>query len=139
MAGDQAATSVIAHLWAKLRLPVIGLRGERVHFLGDVDPGGAPGDTASASHTSAGPELVMPAAQLVGDPMPVARFAGLAHGAAVDEGEVEFEAGCPVRPPFGVLTGEVGDVFGGGAEAGGAHHGAVPASQASAGDVVPVR
>jgi hypothetical protein len=45
--------------------------GERVHFLGDVDSGGAPGDTPSTAHASGAAELIVPGAELVGDPVPV--------------------------------------------------------------------
>ena len=45
--------------------------GERVHFLGDVDSSGAPGDTPSTAHASGAAELIVPGAELVGDPVPV--------------------------------------------------------------------
>ena len=81
----------------------------------------------------------MPGAELVGDPLPVPALPAGAHAAAVQVGEVERVAGVPDPPPLGVIAGQVGDVLGCRAEAGGAHHGAVAAGQAPGGDVVPVR
>src|SRR5271165_3446083 len=79
---------------------VIGGRHLR-HFLGDVDAGRAPGDAPAAADAARHLKLVVPGAQLVGQPMPVPRSAGLANAALVHEREVEFEAGCPVLPAFG--------------------------------------
>ena len=47
--------------------------GKDVHLFGDVDSGGAPGDTPSATHASGAAELIMPGAELAGDPVPVSR------------------------------------------------------------------
>src|SRR5690606_20921430 len=103
---------------------------QRPHLLGDVDSGGAPGDTAPAPHTAGTAELIVPGAQFVGEPVPVPGRAGLPHHPAVNVGEVELEAGRPLHPPFGVGAGQIGGVGHAGAETGGAHHGAVAAGQA---------
>src|SRR5208337_1066777 len=123
---------------ATLSAPSV-IAGHLVHFLGDVDAGGAPGDAPPAADTARHVELVVPGAQLVGQPMPVPRCTGLAHTAAVDVGEIELVAGRPVLPALGVLTGQIADVFGAGAVAGRAYHRAVAARQAAAGDLLPLR
>src|ERR1700747_412561 len=93
------------------------IAGHLVHLCGDVDPGGAPGDASPATDAPRHAELVVPRAQFVGQPVPVARGTGLPDAAtAVDVGEVEFEARRPMPPARGVLTGEVVDVLGGGAK-----------------------
>src|SRR5699024_6508858 len=97
------------------------------HLLGDVDAGRAPGDASPAADAAGGAELLVPGAQLVGDPLAVAGLATGPHAAAVQVGEVEVEARVPAAPPLGVVAGEVADVLGGGAEAGRADHGAVAA------------
>ena len=65
------------------------------------------------------------------------RLAPDAHAAAVQVGEVKFEAGVPALPALGVLAGQIGDVLDGGAEAGRAGHRAVAAGQAPGRHVVP--
>src|SRR5690606_581546 len=60
---------------------------QRPHLLGDVDSGGAPGDTAPAPHTAGTAELIVPGAQFVGEPVPVPGRAGLPHHPAVNVGE----------------------------------------------------
>src|ERR1700757_3334960 len=68
------------------------IAGHLVHLRGDVDPSGAPGDASPATDATRHAELVVPRAQFVGQPVPVARGAGLADAAAaVNEGEIEFE------------------------------------------------
>src|SRR3990172_4551496 len=52
-----------------MRAPAANGRG----FLGNVDPDGTPGDAASAAHATAAAVLVMPAAELVRQPLAVAR------------------------------------------------------------------
>src|SRR5690349_12239300 len=52
------------------------LPGQRVHLRGDIDPGGAPGDAPSTPDTAGRAELVVPGAQLVGEPLPVAARTG---------------------------------------------------------------
>ena len=117
-----------------------GQFGQRGHFLGDVDAGGTPGDTpsaADAARTCRTGRARCPAcgsATAGSATRPDWRTLPL-----VDEGEVELEARRPVQPAFGVLTGQVGDVLGAGAETGRAHHGAIATRQASAGDLLPVR
>src|SRR5271166_2713852 len=116
------------------------IAGHLVHLRGDVDAGGAPGDASATADAARHAELVVPRAQFVGQPMAITRRAGLADAAAaVDVGEVELETRRPVTPALGVLTGEVADVLGAGAKAGRAHHRAVAAGQAAAGDLVPLR
>ena len=44
---------------------------QRVHFLGDVKPDGAPRNTAPAAHAARAAELVTPRTYLVGQPLPV--------------------------------------------------------------------
>src|SRR5271163_3972919 len=68
------------------------IAGHLVHLCGDIDAGGAPGDASSAADAARHAELVVPGTQLVGQPMPVARCAGLADiAAAVDESEIELK------------------------------------------------
>src|ERR1700756_371455 len=115
------------------------IAGHLVHFFGDVDTGGAPGDAPPAADTARHAELVVPGAQFVSQPMPVAGRAGLADAAAtVDVGEVELKARRPVPPPLGVVTGQIADVFGAGAKARRAHHRAIAAGQAATGTLVPL-
>src|ERR1700741_4987260 len=108
------------------------IAGHLVHFCGDVNAGGTPGDAPPAAYATRHTELVVPGAQFVGQPMPIARCAGLADAATtVDVGEIELETGRPVPPPLGVVTGQIADVFGAGAKARRAHHRAVAAGQAA--------
>src|SRR5215471_5621494 len=72
------------------------LLDQRVHLGGEVDLGGAPGDAPSTPDTAGGAELVVPGAQLVGQPLPVPAGARGADLAAVEVGVVQLEAGCPV-------------------------------------------
>src|ERR1700758_3610333 len=115
------------------------IAGHLVHFCGDVDTGGTPGDAPPAAYATRHTELVVPGAQFVRQPMPVARCAGLTDAATtVDVGEVELKTRRPVPPALGVVTGEVADVFGAGAKARWAHHRAVTAGQAATGHLVPL-
>src|ERR1700739_1221821 len=120
-------------------LALMGEPRQRVHFLCDINPCGAPRNTAPAAHAARAAELVMPGAQLVGQPVPVPRRPRLPDASLVHEREVELVTRRPVHPTLGVLAGEVGDVLDAGAEAGGAHHGAISTGQTPAGDLLPVR
>jgi NADPH-dependent glutamate synthase beta subunit-like oxidoreductase len=84
-------------------------------------------------------ELVVPAAELVGDPLPVPAGARYPHAAAVQVGEIQLETRGPALRPLRVRPAEVGHVLGGGAEAGRADHRAIAASQAPFGHVGPER
>src|SRR6266568_4694536 len=116
-----------------------GRVGEARGLLGDVDAHRAPRDAAAAADTARFAELVVPGAELVADPLPVAARGGRSHRSAVQEGEVEVEAGGPALGAFGVLAGQVGGVLDCGAEAGRADRGAVAAGQAALRDIGPVR
>src|SRR5439155_26958976 len=87
-------------------------------LLGDVDPHGAPHDAPPASDTAGAAELVVPGAQLVGEPLPVPAAGGGPDRAAVDVGEDQVEAGGPVLPPLRMVATEVRDIRHGAAEAG---------------------
>src|SRR5674476_973217 len=76
-------------------------------FLGEVDAHGAPGDTASAAHTTRTTELVDPGGQLVGQPLAVTRPGRGADAAAVQIGEIHAEAGVQTPPPFPRHAGQV--------------------------------
>src|SRR3989440_12003093 len=104
---------------------------ERGGLLGDVDADRAPGDAPAAAHAARLAELVVPGAELVGQPLPVPAAGGGAYRAAVQVREVQVEAGVPAQPTLRVLTGHVGDVLDGGAEAGRADQRAVAAGQAA--------
>src|ERR1700739_1059874 len=54
------------------------IAGHLVHLCGDVDAGGTPGDASPAADAARHAELVMPGAQLVGQPMPATPCTGLA-------------------------------------------------------------
>src|SRR5215831_10241529 len=108
-------------------------------LLGDVDSHRAPSDASSAADAAGRAELVPPAGELVGHPLPVSRSGRAAHGAAVDVGVVHGEARVPALMALHVLPVEVGHVLDGGAEAGWADHRAVPAGEAAVCDRVPAR
>src|SRR6185437_11735547 len=114
--------------------------GHLVHLCSDVNTGGAPRNTSPTADAARHAELIVPGAQFVGQPMPIARCARLANTApAVNVGEVELETRRPVLPALGVFPGEITDVFGAGTKTRGAHHCAVAARQAAAGHLVPLR
>src|SRR5271167_1207092 len=50
-----------------------GIVGHLVHLCGDVDPGRTPRDASSAADATRHAELVVPGAQFVSQPLPVAR------------------------------------------------------------------
>ena len=71
-------------------------------LLGEIDPGRAPGDAASAADAARLAELVPPGRELVGEPLPVAGT-GVATDAAraVERRVPEGEAGVPPLHPLG--------------------------------------
>src|SRR5262249_58040172 len=114
------------------------LRGaDRGDLLGDVDPDRAPRDAAAAADAAGRAELVVPRAELVRHPLPVARAARRPDRAAVDERVVDREARVPDPEASGLLAGEVGLVLDRRAEARRADERAVAAGEAALGDVVP--
>src|SRR5215208_2395515 len=112
-------------------------RADRRRLLGDVDRHRAPGDAAATADAAGGPELVDPGGELVSHPLAVPRARRVADAATVDVGVVEREAGVKQSHPLGLFASEVGDVLDGVAEAGRADQGAVAASEATLGDLVP--
>src|SRR6188472_2016437 len=103
--------------------PLIGIRTEvaradRRRLLGDVDRHRTPGDAPATADAAGGPELVDPGGELVGHPLAVARARRVPDAAAMDVGMVEREAGVEQPHTLGFLTGEIGDVLDGVAEAG---------------------
>lgn len=106
-------------------------------LLGDVDTDRAPHDAAPAADAPGAVELVVPGAEFMGGPLPVAAMRGVADRPRLQMGEIQVEAGLPAPPSLGVFTGEVRDVLGGGAEASRADHGAVSAGQTAGRDIVP--
>ena len=107
------------------------LVADRGQLLGDVDPDRAPGDAAAAADAAGAAELVVPGAELVGEPLAVARAAGRPDAAAVDVGVVDREARVPAARPLRLVAREVGDVLDARAEAGRADQRAVAAGQAA--------
>src|SRR4029453_5827889 len=105
---------------------------------GDVDRDGAPGDAAAATDAAGAAELVVPGAELVGQPLAVAGSRRLPDRAAVDVRVVDREARVPDP---GTCNGsiQVVRVLDGGAEARRARHRAVAAREAAVGDLVPAR
>src|SRR5215472_2283734 len=116
---------------------LLPLSRELGRFLGDVDAHRAPGDAPAAANAARSAELIVPGAQLVGDPLAIAAGTRSPDTAAMQIGVVELEARRPVFPPLRVLAGEVAGVLGGRAVASRAHHRAVAAGQAPVGDLVP--
>ena len=114
-------------------------RTDRGDLLGDVDADRAPGDAAAAADAPGRAELVVPGAELVRHPLPVARASRGPDAAAVDVRVVDREARVPDTPPLRLAAGEVGLVLDGRAEAGRADERAVAAREAAVCDVVPAR
>src|SRR5271157_4412187 len=98
-----------------------------------------PRDAAAATDAARYAKLVNPGGELMHHPLAITRSRSSTHASAVDVGEVHREARVPFPPAFGVLASQVSSVFHRGAEAGGAHHGAVRARQATVRHVVPLR
>ena len=73
----------------------------------------------------------------MGHPLPVSRLGGTADTAAVNVGEILRETGVPFAPALGVRAGHIANILHGRAEAGRTDHGAIGASEATLGDVVP--
>src|SRR5690242_19366268 len=112
-------------------------RPQRRDLFGDVDAHRAPHDAPPAADAARAAELVVPGAQLVGEPLPVPAAGGVADRAAVDVGEVQVEAGGPVLPPLRMVAAEVGDVLHRRTEAGWTGERAVTAAQAPGCDFLP--
>src|SRR5579871_5191547 len=108
------------------------------NFLSDVDPHGTPGNTAAAAYTTGRAELIDPRRQLVGHPLAKARFRRRPHATAVNVRVGLRETGVPTPPSPGVLVGYVAHVIHCGTETGGTYHGAVGATEATGGDIVPL-
>ena len=115
-------------------------RADRGQLLGHVDPDRAPGDAAPAADAAGGAELVVPGAELVRQPLAVARAAAGPDRAAVDVASSRPSSTSPRRGGARrVWPVEVGDVLDARAEAGRADHRAVAAGEAALGDLVPAR
>ena len=76
---DGAARSTASVMIAP-RLP-----RQRGHLLGDVDAGRAPRDAPSTSDAPGAAELVVPGAELVGQPVPVSGLSRVTHRSLVME------------------------------------------------------
>src|SRR3990167_2877147 len=107
-------------------------------FCRDVDARRTPGDAPAAAGAAQGSELCLPRAQLVRQPLAVAGAHGLPPAAAMNVRVVDAEAGIPAPAARGLAAREIGGVLHRAAEAGRADQGAVGASQAARGHVVPV-
>src|ERR1019366_3261765 len=103
----------------------------------DINAHRAPSDATAATYAAGIAKLVNPGGQLVGHPLTVPRLGGAADTAAVNIGEILGETGVPFAPALGVRAGDIANILHGGAEAGRTDHGAVGASEATLGDVVP--
>ena len=115
-------------------------QGHLVHFGGDVDAGRAPRDAPPATDASRHCRTGRARCPTCGSATAgnaTRRSAGRCPSWM--QREVQLETRRPGPPAFGVLPGQVGDVLGAGAEAGRADHRAVPACQAAARHLVPVR
>src|SRR5690349_21921810 len=86
---------------------------DRGQLLGHVDADRAPGDAAPAADAAGRAELVVPGAELVRQPLAVARPARRPDAAAVDVGVVDRVAGVPDPRALGALAREVGRVLDG--------------------------
>src|SRR6516162_3733943 len=111
----------------------------RPDLLGNIDSHRTPGDTAPTADATRSAKLVYPRSHFVSQPLAIPGFSRRPHAASVDVRMTECKAGVPSSPSFGMVSGHVGDVIDRGAEAGGADHGTVGASQTTLGDVVPPR
>ncbi len=108
-----------------MRLP------QSLRLFGNVDPNGTPGNAPAAADAAGFAELFVPGAELVQQPLAVARGRGFADDATVDVGKLAGEAGIPTLPASGVIPGQTGGILDVRAEAGGANHGAIAAAQAT--------
>src|SRR5271165_713497 len=120
---------------------LLDLRGGsyRGRLFRDVDADGAPSDAPAAAHASRRAELIVPMRKLVGHPLPVARARCIPHASAMDIGEIEGEAGIPQAHALSLRAGEIAAVLYRRAEAGGANHCAIAASEAALAGLVPSR
>ena len=100
----------------------------------------APGDAAAAADAAGRAELVVPGAELVGHPLPVARARRRAGRCRRGCRSGRRRSTSPSsRQRSACVAVEVGDVLDRRAEAGRADHRAVAAREAPLGDVVPAR
>src|ERR1039457_2598334 len=81
----------------------------------------------------------MPGAELVGQPLAVARASRAPQGAAVQERVLDRKTGLPQADALCLGPGEVADVLDARAEAGRADHRAVAARKTALRDLVPAR
>src|SRR5512132_2673406 len=96
-------------------------RAQRTHLLGGVDPGRAPGDAPATSHAARHAELVVPCAELVGEPLAVAGAHRRPEAPAVDVGVGRGEARVPPADARGGRAGQVRGVLEREAETRGTH------------------
>src|SRR4051794_3910516 len=103
--------------WSSVRIAL----SDRARFFRDVDAHRAPGDAAPAADAARAAELVDPRGELVRHPLAIAGAGRRPHRTPVDVRVVDGEAGVPTLPALDALTGEIGGVLHGGAEARRAH------------------
>ena len=106
-------------------------------FLSDIDAHRTPHDAATTPNASRFVKLIMPGGEFVSHPLAVSRFGGRALAAAAGQGELLGKTGVPVPDALTLKPRQIGHLFHREAEAGGADHGAVSASEASVADVFP--
>ena len=105
---------------------------DRGQLLGDVDPDRAPRDAAPAADAARAAELVVPGAELVRQPLAVARALGAAARCRRAGRSGRPRSRTPRRATARRLrAGEIADVLDARAEAGRADHRAVAAGQAA--------
>ncbi len=137
--GEDRALATSSSSVCMVDLPVG--RPDRGQLLGDVDADRAPGDAAPAADAPRGAELVDPGAELVREPLAVARPGRGPDGAAVDVASSRPRSrspSCASARPIAVLR-EYVDVLDRGAEAGRADERAVAAGEAAVGDLGEAR
>ena len=94
-------SATISSIVCMVDLPVGG--PDRGELLGHVDPDRAPRDAAPAPDAAGRAELVDPGAELVREPLAVARPRRRPHAAAVDVRVVHGVARVPAAPSLGAL------------------------------------
>src|SRR5512135_938289 len=112
---------------------------DRGRLLGDVDADRTPADAAPATDAAAAAVLVVPAPELVRQPLAVARAGVGADRDAVDVAVARRETGIPLAQMPAVAAVERGLVGFAVAETGGADRGAVAAREAAFGHALPAR
>ncbi len=112
---------------------------DRADLLGNVYSNRTPGDTASTTNASAHTKLLMPRAELMGQPLTVAGGCRRANTATMDVRKVQCETRVPFASTLRVLSLKIGTILDCRAKAGWANHGAVSASHAALGDPLPLR